>query len=165
MALFRAATRILDATSDAEETSGTNTTSYTTSTKASVVIPVGVWIVEVFAKVTAGNNGTPSSSSVKTAPSFSGTSTMNSIILMAGYSGNEFTNPATLQMAENGTRIWNFDNSANFGGNRGAIDYRRFKANVTASGTLAIQFAPAVAVASQFARLLFGSYVKATSVS
>lgn len=165
MALFRAATRILDATSDAEETSGTNTTSYTTSTKASVVIPVGVWIVEVFAKVTAGNNGTPASSSVKTAPSFSGTSTMDSIILRAGYSVNEFINPAGLNISENGARLWNFDNLANFSSNRAVIDYRRFKANITASGTMAIQFAPAVAVSSQFARLLYGSYIKATSVS
>jgi|LakMenEpi03Aug12_release.lakeMendotaPanAssembly.Ray.scaffolds.fasta_scaffold198483_2 hypothetical protein len=165
MPLTRSTPRILDATSDAEETSGTNTTTYTTSTKASLVIPVGVWIVEVFAKVTAGNNGTPSSSSVKTAPSFSGTSAMGSITLMSGYSSNEYINPATLAMSENGSRIWNFDNLANFGGNRGVIDYRRFKASVTASGTMAIQFAPAAAVASQFARLLYGSYIKATSVS
>jgi hypothetical protein len=165
MPLTRSTPRILDATSDAEETSGTNTTTYTTSTKASLVLPVGVWIVEMFAKVTAGNNGTPTSSSVKTAPSFSGTSSMGSIILMAGFSVNEFINPANLQMTENGARIWNFDNLANFGGNRAVIDYRRFKATVTASGTMAIQFAPAVAVASQFARLLFGSYIKATSVS
>ncbi len=165
MPLTRTTPRILDATSDAEESSGTNTTSYTTSTKASLVIPVGVWIVEVFAKVTAGNNGTPSSSSVKTGLSFSGTSTMDSIILMAGFSVNEYINPASLQMNETGSRIWNFDNSANFGSNRGVIDYRRFKATVTASGTMAIQFAPAVAVASQFARLLFGSYIRATNVS
>ena len=165
MPLTRTTPRILDATSDAEETSGTNTTTYTTSTKASLVIPVGVWIVEVFAKVTAGNNGTPASSSVKTAPSFSGTSTMNSIILMAGPSVNEYINPAALLMAENGARLWNFDNSANFSSNRATIDYRRFRANITASGTMAIQFAPAAAVASQFARLLFGSYIRATNVS
>jgi hypothetical protein len=165
MALFRATTRILDATSDAEETSGTNTTTYTTSTKASLVLPVGVWIVEAFIKATAGNNGTPTSSSVKTGLTFSGTSTMNSILLRAGGSANEFINPATLAMAENGSRLWNYDLSSNFAGYRGAIDYRRFKANVTASGIMAIQFAPAAAVASQFARLLFGSYIKATSVS
>jgi len=165
MPLTRTTPRILDATSDAEEASGTDTTTYTTSTKASLVIPVGVWIVEVFAKVTAGNNGTPASSSVKTAPSFSGTSTMNSIILMAGFSVNEFINPASLQMAENGSRLWNFDNLANFGSNRALIDYRRFKATITASGTMAIRFAPAVAVASQFARLLYGSYIRATNVS
>lgn len=165
MPLTRSTPRILDATSDAEETSGTNTTTYTTSTKASLVLPVGVWIVETFAKSTAGNNGTPTSSSVKIGLSFSGTSTMNSIILMQGGSANEYINPASLQIAENGSRLWNFDNSFNFGGFRAGIDYRRFKANVTASGTMAIQFAPAAAVASQFARLLFGSYIKATSVS
>ena len=165
MPLTRTTPRILDATSDAEETSGTNTTTYTTSTKASLVLPVGVWIVEAFIKATAGNNGTPTSSSVKTGLSFSGTSTMDSIILMAGGSANEYINPATLAMAENGTRLWNYDLSSNFAGYRGAIDYRRFKAIVTASGTMAIQFAPAAAVASQFARLLFGSYIRATNVS
>ena len=165
MPLTRTTPRILDATSDAEETSGTNTTTYTTSTKASLVIPVGVWIVEAFIKATAGNNGTPSSSSVKTGLSFSGTSTMDSIILRAGGSANEYINPATLAMTENGSRLWNYDLSSNFAGYRGAIDYRRFKATVTASGTMAIQFAPAVAVASQFARLLFGSYIRATNVS
>ena len=165
MPLTRSTPRILDATSDAEETSGTNTTNFTTSTKASLVLPVGVWIVESFMKCTAGNNGTPSSSSVKTQLSFSGTSTMDSIILMAGFSVNEFINPASLTMVETGARLWDWGNFANFGGNRGVIDYRRFKANVTASGTIAIQFAPAAAVASQFARLLFGSYIKATSVS
>ena len=165
MALFRATTRTLDATSSAEENSGSNTTAYTTSTNATLVLPVGVWIVEAFIKATAGNNGTPSSSSVKTSLSFSGTSTMDSIILMAGGSANEYINPASLLMSENGSRLWNYDLSSNYSSYRSAIDYRRFKATVTASGTMAIQFAPAVAVASQFARLLFGSYIKATSVS
>jgi hypothetical protein len=165
MPLSRSTTRILDATSDAEETSGTNTTAYTTSTKAALVLPVGVWIVEAFIKATAGNNGTPSSSSVKTSLSFSGTATMNSIILMAGGATQEYIDPAGLQMCENSSRLWNFDLGFNYNSYRAGIDYRRFKANVTASGTMAIQFAPAVAVASQYARLLFGSYVKAISVS
>ena len=155
----------LDATSSAEETSGTNTTTYTTSTNAALVLPVGTFICEVFAKVTAGNNGTPSSSSVKTALSFSGTSTMSSIILMGGYSVNEYINPASLQMNENASRLWNFDNLANFGSNRATIDYRRFKAVVTISGMLAIQFAPAVAVSAQYARLLAGSYVTAVRIA
>jgi len=164
MPLFRATTRILDATSNAEENSGTNTTSYTISTKAAVVLPVGIWIIEAFIKATAGNNGTPSSSSVKTSLSFSGTATMDSIILSSGGATNEYINPANLQMSENGARLWNFDNGFNYSSYRAGIDYRRFKATVTASGTMAIQFAPAVAVASQYARLLFGSYIRAVSI-
>jgi hypothetical protein len=129
MALFRSTTRILDSTLITTENSATNSAAYSTSVNCAIVLPPGTWIIEMLAKVVASAAGTPATASAKYQPVFSGTSTMDGIYMAAGYRADAYLGNATLAGTENASRVWNFENNANFASFYAILDYRRFRAN------------------------------------
>ena len=164
MALFRSTPRILDGTLITTENSATNSSTYSTSVGNAIILPPGTYIVEMLAKVVASAAGTPATASAKYQPVFSGTSTMDGIYMAAGYRADAYLGNATLAGTETASRLWDFENNANFASFYAILDYRRFRARVTASGTIAMKFSNFTATASTFCQLLYGSYIRAVSI-
>lgn len=157
---------VLDSTSDADENSSSNTTNFTTSQNCRLFLPLGTYVVELFAWVGTSTGGTPASSSCKYKPSFTGTLTpSNSIpLVLAGFGTTQYGNPASLQLNQSGSRAWDFIDDARFSSNISQIDYRRFKATISVEGFMEMNFGPSAAVASQFAVLRNGTYIRALKI-
>ena len=163
MALFRSTPRILDGTLITTENSATNSSTYSTSVGNAIIVPPGTYIVEMLAKVVASAAGTPTTALAKYQPVFSGTSTMDGIYMAAAFKADPYLSNASLAVTETASRLWDFEDQA-FSTLYGILDYRRFRARVTASGTLAMKFSNLTATASTFCQLLYGSYIRAVSI-
>jgi hypothetical protein len=84
---------------------------------------------------------------------------------MAGPGNLSFLGNAWPVMAQSGVRTFTTEILFNYGGNRGGIVALRFKIVVTVPGTFFIQYAPAVAVAGQTARINQGSFIVARQIA
>ena len=153
--------RILEATQLTSETSAANTTTYINSTQCALALGVGTYIIDTWQEV----EGLGSTGSAKTKLNWTGTATASGLRFMAGQSTNAFLSNAGTVLAQNGGRLYNSEVAFNFSSNRGGIIQLRFKFVVTVAGTLSIQYAPAVAVASQTCTINAGSFIFAQRIS
>jgi hypothetical protein len=143
------------------ETSAANTTTYVSSTQCTLALAVGTYRVEAWIQV----EGLGSTGSAKGQLNFTGTATGSSIIFLAGGSPTVYLQNAVPVLAQNGGRVFNSSVAFNYSSNRGGVMHLRFNLTVTAAGTLAIQYAPAVAVALQTAEISVGSFISARKIA
>ena len=143
------------------ETSAANTTTYVSSTQCTLALAVGTYRVEAWIQV----EGLGSTGSAKGQLNFTGTATGSSIIFLAGGSPTVYLQNAVPVLSQNGGRVFNSSVAFNYSSNRGGVMHLRFNLTVTAAGTLAIQYAPAVAVALQTAEISVGSFISARKIA
>ena len=143
------------------ETSAANTTTYVSSTQCTLALAVGTYRVEAWIQV----EGLGSTGSAKGQLNFTGTATGSSIVFLAGGSPTIYLQNAVPGLAQNGSRVFNSSVAFNYSSNRGGVMHLRFNLTVTAAGTLAIQYAPAVAVALQTAEISVGSFISARKIA
>ena len=142
------------------ETSVANTTTYATSTQASITLTPGTYWIETWQQV----EGTDSTCSAKTQISWTGAATASGLIFMAAGSPNQFLSNVSPVLAQNSTRPYNAEIAFAYSSYRGGIIANRYKFVVTSTGLLAIQYAPAVAVAAKTAELSAGSFIQAIQI-
>lgn len=149
--------RRLGATQTTAEVSAANTTTYADSTQAIITLEPGTYLIETWQEV----EGLGSTGSAKTRMKWTGTGTASGLRFMAAGATVEWLVNVCPVMSQSGSRFFTSEILFNYGSNRGGIVALRFVFVVTVAGSLVIQYAPAVAVAAQTAKINTGSFISA----
>lgn len=154
---------VLEVNQTTAEISAANTTVYAGSTQCVLSLPVGNYIIETWQEVEGLNAAT--TAAAKTRLRWTGTATASGLTFRSGQSSVANLQNASVVLAQTGIRNYDSEVSYNFGGNRGGIVALRFRFDVTAAGVMSIQYAPAVALTDQTARINVGSFIRATRIN